>query len=131
MYVCRHVVTSYVPLTPSLTCVYSNISMHAGLDSVSEWLKSNKSDYSSPSSSSTSSPQSAPSSVSDTRDRLLHSEIRELQVKLAQLEKENHELRQLLRASGDESRAALLGRQVMYMYVHVYVHVCGLLFLHV
>ena len=50
-------------------------------------------------------------------------------MKLAQLEKENHELRQLLKASGDGSRAALLGRQVivhhlaMHMLLHVHVHV--------
>ena len=100
---------------------------HPGLDSFSEWLRSRSAsaDYkSSPSSSpsSSSTPPSAPA-VSQTRDRLLHSEIRELQVKLAQLEKENHELRQLLKASGDDSRAALLGRQVfhplkMYMYMY-------------
>ena len=100
-------------------CVYL---IFPGLDSLSEWLKakptnsiSEESQYNIPSPSS--SPSSTPG-VSQTKDRLLHSEIRELQVKLAQLEKENHELRQLLKASGDDPRAALLGRQVQ---IHIYI----------
>ena len=92
-----------------------------GLDSFSEWLKSNptsaKDSQYTPSSSTSSPPSSSSTSgISQTKDRLLHSEIRELQGKLAQLKKENHELRQLLKASGDDSRAALLGRQVNYVH---------------
>jgi optic atrophy protein 1 len=96
-----------------------------GLDSFSEWLKTKPSTSDEHQYTSTSSPGSAPppatAALSQTRDRLLHSEIRELQVKLAQLEKENHELRQLLKASGDGSRAALLGRQksLIEMYTDV------------
>ena len=100
----------------------------AGLDSFAEWLKSkpstsDESHYTSTSPSSSPSPP-ATTAVSQTRDRLLHSEIRELQVKLAQLEKENHELRQLLKASGDDSRAALLGRQVIVPTTHM-SHTCA------
>ena len=81
---------------------------------MSVWLKSAPSDPPTSSSSSSSGPTSVKvaAGVSETRDRLLHSEIRELQAKRSQLEKENHELRQLLKASGDDSRAALLTRQV-------------------
>ena len=90
--------------------------MSPGLDSFSEWLKSKPSTSAdstrSPQSPSSSSSTASQPAVYQTRDRLLHSEIRELQAKLAQLGKENHELRQLLKASGDDSRSALLGRQV-------------------
>jgi hypothetical protein len=93
-----------------------------GLDSMSGWLKSKPSTSTDaqPSPSSPSAPPKSPA-VSHTKDRLLHSEIRELQAKLAQLEKENHELRQLLKASGDDSRAALLGKQksLIEMYTDV------------
>jgi optic atrophy protein 1 len=85
-----------------------------GLESLSGWLKSKPtppSDSSSSSSSSAKTSGGAAGGVSETRDRLLHSEIRELTAKLAQLEKENHELRQLLKASGDDARSALLTRQ--------------------
>ena len=87
-----------------------------GLESLSGWLKSKPTSPSDSSSSSSSSSAKtsggAAGGVSETRDRLLHSEIRELTAKLAQLEKENHELRQLLKASGDDARSALLTRQV-------------------
>ena len=92
-----------------------------GLDSLSGWLKSKPtppSDSSSSSSSSAKTSGVAAGGVSETRDRLLHSEIRELTSKLAQVEKENHELMQLLRASGDDARAALLTRQVR-MYIEI------------
>lgn len=95
----------------------------AGLDSFSAWLKTKKPTEQLPSTiepspSSSSSSSSSPtilssSPINTTRDRLLHSEIRELQSKLAQLEKENHELRQLLaKTSGADPRTVLLRRQV-------------------
>ena len=95
----------------------------AGLDSFLGWLKPKPGTTSGQSSTSPSSPShlsSVPpsSEVFETRGRLLHSEIRELQTKLSQLEKENHELRQLLKASGDDSRSALLTRQVRVYIVH-------------
>ena len=108
------------------TCTYTHIRVHTGLESFSGWLKSSSSSSSdhhtsAPSHHSPSSSSPSPPAVSQTRDRLLHSEIRELQVKLAQIEKENHELRQLLKASGNDSRAALLGRQVLGWYIHNYI----------
>lgn len=108
----------------------------AGVDSFSAWLKTKKPAEQlpstiepSPSSSSSSSSSSLLSSspVNTTRDRLLHSEIRELQSKLAQIEKENHELRQLLaKTSGADPRTVLLRRQVheyvqsTCMYINVF-----------
>ena len=87
-----------------------------GLGSFSDWVKSKTrgTETSDDAPSPTSDPAPSEGYVySPSKDRLLHSEIRELQMKVSSLEKENHELRlHLGKQAGVDPNTFLTGRKV-------------------
>lgn len=88
----------------------------AGLDSFSDWLKSSPSrdkQTSATQQQHATSSLTTKTSYSSSGDRLLHSEVKELQSKVTSLERENHELRQLLaKSEGVDPSHIRPGRQV-------------------
>lgn len=91
-----------------------SLSLLLGLDSFSDWLKSRPSRDKQTSPSQQRPRTSSPDpTYSPSRDRLLHSEVRELQSKVTTLERENHELRQqLAKLEGVDPSRIRTGRQV-------------------